>query len=124
MAKFRFEDLEIWQEAIQIAHLLFQIANKLEQKKLWRFADQVRGVGLSIPNNISESTGTFLLREQQQLLRYSKRECFEAANMTVLLLMEDLIEEDLKNNLFERLDLESRRIQAYSDSLEKSLLKH
>ena len=124
MAKFRFEDLEIWQEAIQIAHLLFQIANKLEQKKLWRFADQVRGVGLSIPNNISESTGTFLLREQQQLLRYSKRECFEAANMTVLLLMEDLIKEDLKNNLFERLDLESRRIQAYSDSLEKSSLKH
>lgn len=124
MAKFRFEDLEIWQEAIQIAHLLFKIANELEQKKLWRFADQVRGVGLSIPNNISESTGTFLLREQQQLLRYSRRECFEAANMTVLLLMEDLIEEDLKNNLFERLDLESRRIQAYSDSLEKSSLKH
>lgn len=124
MAKFRFEDLEIWMEAINIAHLFFQIANELEQKKLWRFADQIRGVGLSIPNNISESTGTNFLREQQQLLRYSKRECFEAANMTVILLMENLIKEDLKNNLFERLDVECRKIQAYSDSLEKNSLKH
>jgi len=124
MAKFRFEDLEIWMEAINIAHLFFQIADELEQKKLWRFADQVRGVGLSIPNNISESTGTNFLREQQQLLRYSKRECFEAANMTVILLMENLIKEDLKNNLFERLDVECRKIQAYSDSLEKNSFKH
>ena len=117
MAHFRFENLEIWQEAIAIAMILFDIADKLEAKKLWRFADQCRGVGMSIPNNISESTGTTMKGEQQQLLRYSKRECFEGANIVVMLEMRSLITKALKDDLFTRLDIESRRIQAYSDSL-------
>lgn len=117
MAKFRFEDLEIWHEAIRLASIFFRIADEMEEKKLWRFADQLRGVGISIPNNISESTGTNMKGEQQQLLRYAKRECYEGANMMVILLNESLISPELKNNMFECLDVESRRIQAYSDSL-------
>lgn len=33
MVKFRFQDLKIWQLAIQIANELFDIAGELEQKK-------------------------------------------------------------------------------------------
>jgi four helix bundle protein len=117
MAKFRFEDLEIWKEAIRIASKLFKIANELEERKLWRFADQLRGAGMSIPNNISESTGTHMKGEQQQLLRVSKRECFEAANILVILVNESLISQESKVERFEDLDILNRRIQAYSDSL-------
>ncbi|MFZ5994948.1 MAG: four helix bundle protein [Thermodesulfobacteriota bacterium] len=48
MAKFRFEDLEIWQLAIDIADKLFDIADELEQKRLYRFAEQLRGAGMSM----------------------------------------------------------------------------
>ena len=117
MAKFRFEDLEIWKEAIAIGMIFFDIADDLELKKLWRFADQCRGVGMSIPNNIAESTGTYMKGEQQQLLRFSKRECYEGANILVMLELRSLITHVLKQEVFERLDVLSRRIQAYSDSL-------
>jgi len=43
MAKFRFQDLEIWKLSLEISDKLFDIADKLEQKKLFRFADQLRG---------------------------------------------------------------------------------
>ena len=33
MAKFRFEELEIWQEAVSIARELFLIANEIKKKK-------------------------------------------------------------------------------------------
>jgi len=72
---------------------------------------------MSISNNISESTGTHMLGEQQFLLRVSKRECYEAANILVLLLNEKLIENEEKKELFEDLDILSRRIQKYSDKL-------
>lgn len=72
---------------------------------------------MSIPNNIAESTGTNMPGEQQQLLRYAKRECFEAANILVILLNENLIESSKKEELFTRLDILSRRIQSYSNSL-------
>jgi len=114
---FRFEDLDIWKEAISIASELFKIANELDEKKLWRFSDQTRGVGMSIPNNISESTGTNKIGEQTQLLRYSKRECYEAANILVILMNEKLITKERKENLYSRLSKLSSRIQNYSDSL-------
>lgn len=39
MAKFRFQDLDIWKEAIEIGIILFDIADMLEEKKLFRFAE-------------------------------------------------------------------------------------
>ncbi len=114
---FRFENLEIWKEAIQIAMLLFEIGDELSESKLWRFADQIRGIGMSIPNNICESSGSNLVNEQKQFLRYAKRECYEAANIIILLEMKSIISVERKQNLYFRLDTLSRRIQAYSNSL-------
>ncbi|HJX31722.1 MAG TPA: four helix bundle protein [Thermodesulfobacteriota bacterium] len=51
MVKFRFENLEIWQRSVDIAGKLFKLADVLEGKKLYRFADQLRGAGLSMSNN-------------------------------------------------------------------------
>ena len=51
MVKFRFQDLKIWQLAIQIANELFDIADELEKKKLYRFAEQLRAAGMSMSNN-------------------------------------------------------------------------
>ncbi|HLF64142.1 MAG TPA: four helix bundle protein [Saprospiraceae bacterium] len=57
-AKFRFQDLKIWREAIELGLIFFEISNRIETQKLFRFADQLRGVAMSISNNIAESTGT------------------------------------------------------------------
>ncbi|MEP6793954.1 MAG: four helix bundle protein [Saprospiraceae bacterium] len=114
---FRFEDLEIWKEAIRISIMLLDLADELEEKKLWRFVDQLRGVGMSIPNNIAESTGTNMVGEQRMLLRVSKRECFEAANILVILEIKKLIGKEFKESTYYRLYIHSKRIQKYSDSL-------
>ncbi len=49
--KFRFMDLEIWQDAIEVAGRLFDVADRLERRRLYRFAEQLRGSGLSMSNN-------------------------------------------------------------------------
>jgi len=41
MAKFRFQDLKIWQLAVEIVNDLFDVADELEQRKLYRFADHM-----------------------------------------------------------------------------------
>ncbi len=40
MVKFRFQDLKIWQLAIEIADELFDIADVLEKKKLYHYEFQ------------------------------------------------------------------------------------
>jgi len=46
MVKFRFQDLEIWKMSINIADKLFDISDSLEDKHLYRFAEQLRGAGM------------------------------------------------------------------------------
>jgi four helix bundle protein len=63
MVKFRFQDLKIWQLAIEIADALFDIADELERKKLFRFAEQLRGSAMSMSNNIAEGSGSSSKKE-------------------------------------------------------------
>ncbi len=72
MAKFRFQDLQIWDEAIKIAERLFDIADLLEQKKLYRFSDQLRGAGMSMSNNIAEGSGSTSKKEFIQFLNIAR----------------------------------------------------
>ena len=117
MAKFRFEDLEIWKLAIEIGMEIFDIADKMEDQRLFRFIDQARGVGMSMSNNIAESTGTNQVGEQRQLLRYARRECFEAVNILIILHLRKIIKEDELEKLKNKLDTLSQKIYNYSNSL-------
>jgi len=45
---FRFEQLEIWKEAMSMSNELFDIAEKAEELKKFRFAEQLNGAVLSI----------------------------------------------------------------------------
>ena len=51
--QFRFQDLEIWRRGAEVSGKLFQLADELEKRRLFRFAEQLRGATLSITNNIA-----------------------------------------------------------------------
>ena len=63
MVKFRFQDMKIWQLAIEIADKLFDIADELDKKRLFRFAEQLRAAGMSMSNNIAEGSGSVSKKE-------------------------------------------------------------
>jgi four helix bundle protein len=115
--KFRFEDLEVWQLAIDIGNKLFDLADHLENRKLFRFAEQLRGSGMSLSNIIAEGSGSYSQREFRQFLNYSRRSCFECANIITVLLLRKLIEEQSKEQLFESLDILSRKITTFQKTL-------
>ncbi len=89
MVKFRFQDLKIWQLAIEIANELFDVSDDLEQKRLYRFAEQLRGSGMSMSNNIAEGSGSNSKKEFKQFLNIARRSTFENANILILLEMRD-----------------------------------
>lgn len=107
---FRFEGLEIWQMSIQLGDKLFDIADNLEQQKLYRFAEQLRGAGMSISNNIAEGSGTATPNEFRQFLNYARRSCYECANILVVIQRRNQIAEDVKQDLFNELANLSRKI--------------
>ena len=117
MAKFRFQDLEIWEKAITIGDRLLDIADRLEFEKKFRFAEQLRGAALSISNNIAEGSGSDSDKEFALFLNYAKRSCFEDANMLIVFSRRNLITETDRDELFELLDEVSRKIENFKKRL-------
>jgi len=117
MVKFRFQDLEIWQMAIDIAEKLFDIADMLEDKKLYRFAEQLRGAGMSISNNIAEGSGSTSDKEFSNFLNIARRSTFENANILILLQRRNLIDQATLDSLLEDLDHLCRKITNFQKSL-------
>lgn len=117
MGKFRFEDLEIWKLAIEIADRLFDIADKLEKEKLFRFAEQLRGAAMSMSNNISEGSGSNSKKEFRQFLNIARRSLFENVNILIVLNKRGVVTNEELGELKENLDFLSRKITNFQRSL-------
>ena len=117
MTKFRFENLAIWQRAVDVARKLFRLAESLEQKKLFKFAEQVRSAGLSMPNNIAEGSGSTSKKEFIQFLNIARRSTFENASMVLIFAKDGLILENAKEDILKELDELCRMITAFSRTL-------
>jgi four helix bundle protein len=65
--------LKIWQDAIVLSDDLFDIADKAENKMLFRFAEQPGGAALSISNNIAEGSGSFSDKEFAYFLNITRK---------------------------------------------------
>jgi len=115
--KFRFMDLEIWQDAIEVAGRLFDIADRLESRRLYRFAEQLRGSGLSMSNNIAEGSGSNSKREFSNFLNIARRSTFENANVILVFEKRGLIKAEEVTDLLKRLDHLCRKITSFQRSL-------
>lgn len=51
MSEFRFENLEIWKRSIEIDDILFELSERAEKKRYYRYAEQLRAASMSISNN-------------------------------------------------------------------------
>jgi len=117
MVKFRFQDLEIWQLAIEIADELFDVADELEKKRLYRFAEQLRAAGMSMSNNIAEGSGSSSNKEFKQFLNVARRSTFENANILILLHKRTLITDESLERLLDKLDHLCRKITNFQGSM-------
>jgi four helix bundle protein len=117
IVRFRFQDFEIWREAIDIGNILFDIADKLEERKLYRFAEQLRDSGMSMSNNIAEGAGSNSKKEFKNFLNIARRSTFENANILIILNKRNLIDDSTLDDVLNRLEILCRKITAFQRSL-------
>ena len=115
--QFRFQELEIWKRAAQFSPLLFRLADKLDERRLYRFAEQLRAAVLSITNNIAEGSGSTSAIDFANFLNTARRSTFEVANILFLLSENRYIEEADLKQIISELEQESRMIFAFMRTL-------
>jgi four helix bundle protein len=114
---FRFEDLEVWQRAADLAFELGNVADRIEELRRYRYAEQLRSAALSISNNIAEGSGSNSSAEFRNFLNFSRRSTFECANMLSIFRRQGLVAEEQAEKLLLELNRISRMITALSRSV-------
>ena len=119
--KFRFEDLEIWQLSVEIAEMLFDLAYQLEAKKLFRFAEQLRGAGISMPNNIAEGSGGLSKKEFIQFLYIAEGSLFEVLTLAEIFKRRKLIKDHEAKEIRRQAEIIDRKLHGLINSLRRRL---
>ena len=114
---WRFEDLEIWQSASQLAVKFHRIADVLEELRMYRYAEQLRSAGLSPSNNIAEGSGSHHKRKFIQFLNIARRSLFEDASILLVFEKLSLVNSEEIDDLLTDCDGLSRKITNFVRTL-------
>ncbi len=121
MEYFRFENMDIWKDAIELSDRLFDYSDRADEKKYYRFAEQLRSASMSISNNIAEGSGSFSDKEFASFLNIARRSVFECANILHIFLRRNIISPEEKDQIYIELISLSKRITNFRKTLIKSV---
>lgn len=116
---FRFEDLEVWQDACDLAVLCHQVADDLTERKWFRYAEQLRAAGLSPSNNIAEGSASHHDKEFIQFLNIARRSTAELASMALTFERMENLNQVATSNILEMADKVGRKTTALIRHLER-----
>jgi len=117
MDSFRFENMEIWKDSILLSDVLFDYADKADEKRFYKFAEQLRAATMSISNNIAEGSGSFSDKEFASFLNISRRSVFECANILQIFLRRKIINNEEKNSIYLQLVILSKKLTNFRKAL-------
>lgn len=64
-----FEDLEVWQKAIDLAVEIYSITKTYPKEELYALSNQMRRAASSISANIAEGYGRYNIKEKTQFYK-------------------------------------------------------
>ncbi len=80
-ARFNFEDLDVWQKAIEFAKIVIELTEKINTgRRHYRLIEQLEASSASVAMNIAEGKG-----------RYSRKEFIQFFILRVVLYMKPLL---------------------------------
>lgn len=84
MTKFAFEELDVWQKAVEFANKVVKLTEESQfDKKHYRLIEQLEAASASISMNIAEGKGRYSKKEFIQFLYIARGSLYE----TITLLM-------------------------------------
>ena len=121
----RFEELPVWQDAIEFAVQIFDLTSRPEFKGYYSLKDQLERAGVSVSNNIAEGFERGSTQETLTFLYISKGSSGEVRSLTYLLerlqSFQSLLNQIL--NIRARSTKISRQLSGWCSSLQNTDIK-
>ena len=92
---FAFEDLLVWQKAIDFAEVVIKTIDEFEApRKHYRIIEQLEASTISVSSNIAEGKGRFSKKEFVHYLYIARGSLFETVSLLILIRRLTWISED------------------------------
>lgn len=115
--RFRFEKLEVWQEARKLNQQVYQLARKLPKDEIFVMNSQMRRASVSVSSNIAEGSGRNSDKDFAHFLEQSYGSIMELASLVYLAFDEHYFTESEADEVLDKLDVLAKRTVALNHSL-------
>ena len=115
--RFRFEKLEVWQDARKINQSIYRLTRKFPREELCAMTSQIRRASTSISSNMAEGSGRNSDKDFAHFLEQAYGSLMEVASTFYLAFDEGYVKENDLETLFDELEKLAKRTAALNRSL-------
>lgn len=116
---FKFENLEVWQDSIELTGLVHSISLKFPKEELYVLTSQIRRAADSVSLNIAEGSTGQSNPEFSKFLGYAIRSGVEVVGCLYIAKKRSIISEEDFKSVYEFADKLVKRIQALRNTIIK-----
>jgi len=120
MGAKNYQELIVWQKAMQAAKVVYSLAKKLPKEELYSMSEQMRRAAVSIPSNIAEGQARNSTKEFLQFLAIARGSKAELETQLMLCVQIDYLADTDISEAMDLLQEVGRMIHAISNSLTTS----
>ena len=114
---FRFERLEVWQNAIDFADDVYQATGTFPGEERFGLTSQIRRAAVSISSNIAEGSGRSSNKEFARFIEFSYGSVMEVVSHQQIALRRSYIGDQTRNELYDLAERIARMLSGLRTSL-------
>ncbi|MBU4304487.1 MAG: four helix bundle protein [Candidatus Omnitrophica bacterium] len=120
--KFAFEDLEVWQKAVEFAEEVIDIAEQTDTKRRhYRLIEQLESASTSVALNIAEGKGRYSKKEFIQFLYISRGSLYETITLLIIFYKKTWISSEQLSVIKERGERIAKMLSSLINYIKKSI---
>ena len=97
---FNFEKLDVWQEAIQFADLVYELTDNFPDEERFGLTNQMRRAAVSVSSNIAEGSSRVSRTDFARFVEIATGSLFEVVSQTTIALRRKIIAQDDYNRSY------------------------
>jgi four helix bundle protein len=112
-----YQDLKAWQQAIDLAELVYRVTSEFPREETYGLRAQTRRAAVSIPSNIAEGQGRRTDKEFQRFLSIAHGSLREVETQTILAQRLGYISPESRAQILQHASEVGRLVTGLSNSL-------
>jgi len=121
MAARRYQELKVWQAAMDLAELCYQATKGFPKEEVFGLTSQIRRASSSVPANVAEGQGRRSAKEFQRYLNIARGSINELETHVLLSHRVGLVDGSTLERILRAADEISRMLAGLRESLKRKL---